>query len=67
MQEEGGEGEGEEEASGGNESVRGRRGKGGAAAAFFFPALPAWWGEPWLGIPAVVEAEGRMVRLNRMR
>ncbi|CAI5494067.1 unnamed protein product [Closterium sp. Naga37s-1] len=61
-EEEGAEGEnGGEEESGGRQRRRKR-----GTRPLFFPAVPSRWGQPWLAIPGVVEAEGRLIVTNRM-
>ncbi|CAI6012789.1 unnamed protein product [Closterium sp. NIES-65] len=62
-EEEGAEGEnGGEEESGGRQRRRKR-----GTRPLFFPAVPSRWGQPWLAIPGVVEAEGRLIVTNRMK
>ncbi|GJP34068.1 hypothetical protein CLOM_g18538 [Closterium sp. NIES-68] len=66
-EEEGGEGDdGGREAAGGR--GRGRKGgmQKGGTRQLFFPVVPRRWGQPWLAIPGVVEAEGRLIAINRM-
>ncbi|CAI5531711.1 unnamed protein product [Closterium sp. Naga37s-1] len=62
-EEEGAEGEdGGEEESGGRQRRRKR-----GTRPLFFPAVPSRWGQPWLAIPGVVEAEGRLIVTNRLK